>query len=538
MYLSLARKWRPQTFDEVVGQDEVVRALKNAISSGKIGHAYLFSGPRGTGKTSLSRILAKSLNCVNGPTVTPCNKCENCVEIKEGRSVDVIEIDGASNRKIDDVRSIREAVKFVPVKSRYKIYIIDEVHMLTDEAFNALLKTLEEPPSHVVFIFATTEPYKVKQTIRSRCQHFVLKPIGTELILQQLSKIIESENFKVNDSVLLKVAKASNGSMRDAESLLDVVVSYIGNKEDFTEEDIDRLLGVIDISHLEKMLDMIVKRDVGGLIKLVNEMKDNGFDLKKLCEELIFSFRNLLVMHQFGVDKSLIRLSETEISVLERFKNAFKREEIIFIENTLIEAYNEMKGSINEIFHIEKAFFKIGNIENVITLSEILEEIKQLRSYYIPNANNTVGKEKPKSDANFVKTTLKSDPVDKVLEEIESDIVDENKLLVDKLKSELSEFFPGIERKVKILVKDNEILIVDNSGIFGNNLLSKEEIINKLTKISGRNVVIEDGGKPSENLIKKKEDFKSGAGEKQKGNVADMVRSLFQAEDVDFSKKT
>ncbi len=564
MYVAIARKWRPQTFEEVVGQDEVVRALKNAISTGKIGHAYLFSGPRGTGKTTLARILAKSLNCVNGPTVNPCNKCENCVEIREGRSVDVIEIDGASNRKIDDVRNIREVVKFVPVKSRYKIYIIDEVHMLTDEAFNALLKTLEEPPSHVVFIFATTEPYKVKQTIRSRCQHFVLKPISTELIYQQLLKISKAEGFKITDSILLKVAKAGNGSMRDAESILDMVVSYIGDRQDVTDEEIDRLLGIIDISHIERILSLISQKDVGGLIKLVNELRDKGFDLKKLCEELISTFRNLLIMKDFGVDRSLIRLSENEISVLERFKDSFRREEIIFIENTLIETYNEMRTSINELFSLEKGFFKIGNTENVITLSRILEELKELKSSLSSSQSPEVHSESglglstvsmrlyesglsessSTKEESRVKQVVKN-PIDEVLEEIDEiefkKSLSQNDVIIEKIRNEIAGFFPGMERKVNISVDDEKVLIEDPYGIFKTDILKKEreEVIKKIGIITGRKVVIETGKNESKVADSIKKSKESGVDKKKETNdVSSMVRTLFQAENVDFTKKS
>jgi DNA polymerase-3 subunit gamma/tau len=564
MHVAIARKWRPQTFEEVVGQDEVVRALKNAISTGKIGHAYLFSGPRGTGKTTLARILAKSLNCVNGPTVNPCNKCENCVEIREGRSVDVIEIDGASNRKIDDVRNIREVVKFVPVKSRYKIYIIDEVHMLTDEAFNALLKTLEEPPSHVVFIFATTEPYKVKQTIRSRCQHFVLKPISTELIYQQLLKISKAEGFKITNSILLKVAKAGNGSMRDAESILDMVVSYIGDRQDVTDEEIDRLLGIIDISHIERILSLISQKDVGGLIKLVNELRDKGFDLKKLCEELISTFRNLLIMKDFGVDRSLIRLSENEISVLERFKDSFRREEIIFIENTLIETYNEMRTSINELFSLEKGFFKIGNTENVITLLRILEELKELKSSLSSSQSPEVHSESGSGlstvstrlyesglsessstkEESRVKQVVKN-PIDEVLEEIDEmefkKSLSQNDVLIEKIRNEIAGFFPGMERKVNISVDGEKVLIEDPYGIFKTDILKKEreEVIKKIGIITGRKVVIETGKKETKVADSGKKSKESEVDKKKETNdVSSMVRTLFQAENVDFTKKS
>ena len=230
-YQVIARKWRPQTFDEVVYQDHVSRTIRNSIKNGRIAHAYLFSGPRGVGKTTMARIVAKSLNCVNGPTSTPCGKCENCVEIRRGVSFDVIEIDGASNNGIDNIRELRENVNFAPAKSRYKIYIIDEVHMVTTAAFNALLKTLEEPPAHIIFIFATTEIHKIPDTILSRCQKYFFKKIPVDVVVAHLASIVEKEGYRVSQGALYPVARIADGSMRDAQSLLDQVISFSGAAE-------------------------------------------------------------------------------------------------------------------------------------------------------------------------------------------------------------------------------------------------------------------------------------------------------------------
>ena len=478
MFLPTPRKWRPQNFNEVVGQNDVVKALKSSIELRKIGQAYLFSGPRGVGKTTISRILAKSLNCVHGPTVNPCDKCENCLEIKEGTSVDVIEIDGASNRKIDDVRNIREAVKFAPVKSRYKIYIIDEVHMLTDEAFNALLKTLEEPPKHVVFIFATTEPYKVKQTIRSRCQHFPLKPLSVEDIFKQLKKISEHEGYKLSDNILVKIAKAGNGSMRDAESIFDTIVSYIGDDvfdeekvKNVNEEEISKVLGVIDVTYIENFLFYLSNKDIAQLVKMVNNLSSKGFDLKKFVEELIITFRNLLMMKEFGMDKSIIRALDSEINVLKNFTSKFSKEDLIFVQNVLIKAYSEMRTSINELFHLENALFKIVDPDNVITLSKLLEEVKKLRESLKFGSNDKQGSSQTqqKQESSLVKI----DPVDSLIEELERTTLPPEEM-VKQIIAENS--IPGIEKKVKVQFLQNSVKLVMDKSV-------KEMIQKELDKI-------------------------------------------------------
>ncbi|MDP2807111.1 MAG: DNA polymerase III subunit gamma/tau, partial [bacterium] len=243
-YLVLARKWRPQNFEQLIGQQHVTTTLRNAIKSKRIAHAYLFSGARGVGKTSAARVLAKALNCAEGPTETPCNKCSSCVEITGSRSIDVLEIDGASNRGIDEIRDLRENVKYTPTQGKYKIYIIDEVHMLTKEAFNALLKTLEEPPAHAIFIFATTEIHKVPITILSRCQRFDFRKVEVSVVVDYVKRMLQGEDVQASDDCLYLVAQKSEGSMRDAVSLLDQLISYGGQK--LTAEDARQVLGLVD----------------------------------------------------------------------------------------------------------------------------------------------------------------------------------------------------------------------------------------------------------------------------------------------------
>ncbi len=292
-YLAFALKYRPKNFDEVVGQAHVVTALRNAIVKERVHHAYLFSGPRGIGKTSLARILAKSLNCEKGPTVTPCEKCISCIEISKGSSLDIIEIDGASNRGIDEIRTLRENVKLSAAHSRYKIYIIDEVHMLTQEAFNALLKTLEEPPAHVKFIFATTHPHKVLPTILSRCQKFGFNLIPLEDIVAKLKKITDAEKIKIKENLLYTIGRAAGGSIRDAESLLDQLVPVILEKGSI--EDVFSFLGIVDEDSLNRMLKTLIEKDLSGCLDFIEKTARDGKDLGIFLNAFIEHLRNLLL---------------------------------------------------------------------------------------------------------------------------------------------------------------------------------------------------------------------------------------------------
>ncbi|MDZ7261147.1 MAG: DNA polymerase III subunit gamma/tau, partial [candidate division KSB1 bacterium] len=293
-YLVLARKWRPLKFDEVVGQKHVIVTLENAIKSNRLANAYLFSGPRGVGKTTVARILAKAINCEQGPTVTPCNKCASCNEITESRSLDVFEIDGASNRGIDEVRNLRENLRYAPHKGKHKIYIIDEVHMLTTEAFNALLKTLEEPPPNVLFIFATTEPHKVPATILSRCQRFSFKRIPLSEIIQQLKTICQAEHIEIDEESLHLIAKKADGSMRDGQSILDQAVSFCGAK--IQVQQVAELLGVIEQELFFELSDLIKRKDVKGGLALAERIFYEGYDVNEFLIGAAEHFRNLLVI--------------------------------------------------------------------------------------------------------------------------------------------------------------------------------------------------------------------------------------------------
>ncbi|HPN56802.1 MAG TPA: DNA polymerase III subunit gamma/tau [Candidatus Omnitrophota bacterium] len=314
-YLVLARKYRPNTFDEVVGQEHITGLIKQAITSGRLAHAFLFCGPRGIGKTSCARILAKSLNCANGPTLTPCGACPACREITAGNSFDVLEIDGASNRGIDEIRTLRENVKFLPGSGQYKIYIVDEVHMLTTEAFNALLKTLEEPPGHVKFIFATTDPNKVPGTIISRCQRYDFKRISLKDTAEALAEIGKKEKFQIDQEALYAIAKASQGSFRDALSILDQVSALSGRG--ITSEDVHTMLGLVEVDLLFDLADALAGQNCVEVLKVFDSIVEKGKDIKQLYKDLLEHFRNLMIIKIGG--KTLGRLVDYPVVVKEKY---------------------------------------------------------------------------------------------------------------------------------------------------------------------------------------------------------------------------
>ena len=315
-YKVLARKWRPQVFEDVVGQGHITRTLQNAITTNRLAHAFLFSGPRGVGKTTTARILAKALNCTKGPTPTPCGICDSCIETTAGTSVDVIEIDGASNRGIEHIRELREAVKYAPSSGKYKVYVIDEVHMLTNEAFNALLKTLEEPPPHVIFIFATTEPQKIPATIHSRCQRYGFKRIPLNEIIEQLRKIARAEGITITDQGLAMLARAAEGSMRDSQSLMDQAVSYSGLA--IKDEDLQATLGTVAQEKLLQFASGLLARDSAGLLKQIDALLDQGLDMRQFLAGVVEHLRNLMIVKITTDPGRIIELPAADIQALQQ----------------------------------------------------------------------------------------------------------------------------------------------------------------------------------------------------------------------------
>ena len=320
-YEVLARKYRPQTFSELTGQEHVSRTLQNAIDSGRVAHAFLFSGARGVGKTSTARILAKTLNCEKGVTHEPCNVCPLCIEITKGASTDVFEIDGASNNGVEDVRELRDSIKYLPSHSRYKIIIIDEVHMLSTNAFNALLKTLEEPPEHVKFIFATTEPHKLPVTILSRCQRFDFKRVTLTKIVARLREIAGKEGVTISDSSLALIARKGDGSMRDSLTALDQVLAFCGNSA--TDEDVVTLIGAVDRRLLAEISTTIFSADTQGVLEGVKKVDVVGYNMRQFCQELIEHFRRLLVIRSVRKPEDILDLADAELEELRQQAAAF-----------------------------------------------------------------------------------------------------------------------------------------------------------------------------------------------------------------------
>ncbi len=368
-YMALYRKWRPDNFANLVGQDHVSRTLANAIKSGRIGHAYLFTGPRGTGKTSTAKILAKALNCEQGPTVEPCNQCEACQRINSGNSMDVFEIDAASNRGIEAIRDLRENVKFAPVNGRYKVYIIDEVHMLTSEAFNALLKTLEEPPAHVVFIMATTEVYKVPATIQSRCQRYDFKRITVDDIFNRLKTVVEGMDIKADDDALRMIAVKADGGMRDALSILDQCIAL--SEQSLTIDRVQQLLGLVGKEWLDKLVGALQSKDAAAVLTMVDEIIRAGKDLQQVLGELGIHFRGLMIFKAAGLVDGVDYYSQTDESIKKQAAG-FTQEQIVWIIRRVHEAANEVKWSPQPRIAVEAALLEICQRDNLMNTASTM----------------------------------------------------------------------------------------------------------------------------------------------------------------------
>ena len=378
MYLPLSRKYRPQGFGEIIGQEHITTTLKNAISMGKAASAYLFTGQRGIGKTSTARVFAKALNCEKGPTQNPCNKCTACIEISKGISLDVLEIDGASNRGIDEIRNLRENLKVKPIYGKYKIYIIDEVHMLTPEAFNALLKTLEEPPGHVKFIFATTAAYKIPQTVVSRCQRFDFRMISQSVIIEKLKHITKDEKINVEENALFLIAKNAQGSLRDAEMILDQMASFTRDK--IKSEDVFKMFGTLKEEVLIDISEALLNNDALAILKILDNLINSGKDSFFIAASLIEHFRNMMVVSLCTDSSSLIISTEEYRRKLEGLSHKFSKEELFYIIYTLSNAVDLIgKTSLGRI-PLEVALIKLSRKEKLVPIAEILKQIEGLKS--------------------------------------------------------------------------------------------------------------------------------------------------------------
>jgi len=376
-YQVLALKWRPALFEQVVAQEHVTRTLQNALAHGRIAKAYLFSGPRGVGKTTTARILAKAVNCLKGPTPKPCNQCSNCVEIAEGRSLDVLEIDGASNRGIDEIRNLRENIRFTPSKGRYRVYIVDEVHMLTQEAFNALLKTLEEPPAHVLFVFATTEPHRVPPTILSRCQRFDFKRIPIQEIMRQLRLICADEKVEIDEDSLLAIAKKADGSMRDAQSLLDQLIAFCGST--ITIDEVIKALRVVDEELYFETTRILHDGDTQAALGLVERIILEGYDIEAYLLGLMEHLRNLLITRATR-STDLVETSENYKQLYREQAAHFREEDLLRLIKIASDAEFAIKRSPNPRLTLETALLKMVKMDRSVTLEDLIQRLSDLKA--------------------------------------------------------------------------------------------------------------------------------------------------------------
>ncbi|MBP7562330.1 MAG: DNA polymerase III subunit gamma/tau [Candidatus Cloacimonetes bacterium] len=438
-YIVLARKYRPQNFVEVYAQDHIVQIIKNAIESDRIGQAYLFTGSRGVGKTTLARLFAKSLNCETGPTINPCGVCPNCVEITQGISADVVEVDGASNTSVDDIRDLQKELMYSTNHSKYKIFIIDEVHMLSKSAFNALLKTLEEPPKNVIFVFATTEPHKILPTIISRCQRFDFKRIPVDAIVARLKEICGYEQIGIDEDALFVIAKKADGGMRDALSLMDQVISY-GNKH-ITSENVRDIFGMVDNDIFHNMMKAISSHNPAQMIFLLNAVTDKGLDINEFINSYLEYLRNILLIQMAIQPKDL---NQSQLDLMKEIAKSFSQDEIIYMISYLIDSKNQIRQSHNSNIVIEMCFVKLSRISEMKSINHILEQLEsgKVTINQVPAVIQTVQSHQiAEQQTKVIQEKIISDTKDAspLVKELNEDILKEHwDILCEKIAKEYS----------------------------------------------------------------------------------------------------
>ncbi len=505
-YIVLARKWRPQRFDDLVGQESVVKTFKNALSSGKIVHAYLFSGPRGVGKTTSARLLAKALNCMQSSNSEPCGECPSCKAITSGSSIDVIEIDGASNNGVDAVRELRETVKYAPSSGKYKIYIIDEVHMLSTPAFNALLKTLEEPPPHVIFIFATTEPKKILPTILSRCQHHSFRRMTKPMIKEQLKKITDTEKININETALEMIAKAADGSMRDALTLLDQAYSF---SNDITGEDLQSLLGLPETEIITNLCETILTGDISRTLSIIKELTDRGSDLRQLTRELVEHFRNIAIVKVTEDAEGLLEFSPEEVQRLERYALDVSIEQLTLLLTELLKLEGEVRNAINPRYTLELGLLRTSFVKGMTSIEGILKMLGDTKGPAgIPLTAPASKKISAPAGGKKTEITSQSGPAGN------QDILDKEDVwqrLLKKVDSEDHLLACKLSEARVISLNSTELSIGFNGGmsVLADSIKSKSSIIKPILKtISGHNLKLKILSLPKEDTTKDKKKIK------------------------------
>lgn len=508
-YIVLARKWRPQGFDDLVGQESVVKTFKNALSSEKIAHAYLFSGPRGVGKTSSARILAKALNCAQPKDSEPCGACQSCISITEGSSVDVFEIDGASNTSVDAVRELRETVKYAPSGGKYRIYIIDEVHMLSTAAFNALLKTLEEPPAHVVFIFATTEPKKIPSTILSRCQHHSFRRITKAEISAQLKKITDTEKINIMDTALEMIAKAADGSMRDGLTLLDQACSFT---DEITEKELQSLLGLPETEVLMNLSKTILTGDVSSTLSIIKELADRGSDLRQITKELVELFRNIAIIKITKDAGEILEFSQEEVRHLSDLSSGASIEEMTLLLTELLKLEGEVRNAINPRYTLELGLLRTSFVKGMTSIESVLKMLEgtETACRTEDEPKTTPAPSVPPAPAAEKKTEIAPQPAPAA----EAALLGKEELwsrLLENVDSEDHRLSLKLAEAKPIRLTPTEFSIGFNGGmsVLSDSIKSKASVIKPiLQKISGHNLKLKILSLPNEKTGKDKKDLK------------------------------